>query len=54
MSLSLSRLKTGEALQVAALREATPLRTVQQCAGIVGAAALSPLGGLARSAKGVQ
>ena len=54
MSLSPSRLKTGEALQAAALREATPLRAVQQCAGIVGAAALSPFGGSARSAKGVR
>ena len=54
MSLSPSRLQPDEAVQAAALREATPLRAVQQCAGIVGAAALSPFGGSARSAKGVR
>src|SRR5690606_14428858 len=41
------------ALQAAAAPEALPLRAVQACAGRLGAAALSPLEGVARSAAGV-
>ena len=41
-------------LQTAPLRDAAVLRAVCACAGRLGAAALSPLGGTARSAKGVQ
>ena len=47
-----SRLK-GDTLQVAVVRDAPPLRAVHARAGGHGAAALSPLGGTARSAKGV-
>ena len=50
MSLAPSRLETGEALQTAALRDATPPRAVHARAGGHGAAELGPLGGQARNA----
>jgi hypothetical protein len=46
------RPKRESALQAAALRDATPPRAVHAGAGRHGAAALGPLGGTARSAKG--
>jgi hypothetical protein len=42
------------ALQAAALRDATPPRSVHAHAGGHGAAELGPLGGKARGAKGAQ
>ena len=46
------RPKRELALQAAALRDATPPHAVHAGAGRHGAAALGPLGGKARSAKG--
>jgi hypothetical protein len=48
------RPKEGSALQVAASRDATLLRSVHARAGGHGAADLSPLGGTARSAQGAS